>query len=67
MAQRGPGSNGKELHFPKSYRTRTSVYDELILYQDASCRGESYPTAEMQLASSIAPADWNVKICDRKT
>ena len=54
LGQSGPGSNDREgvLHIPG-----TSSLDCLVSYTGHSLEG-SYPSAEMQLVYSVAPANW---------
>ena len=62
LGQSGPGSDGNKdvLHIPQSSRfTRASPSDRLVSYPQHSL-GESYPSAEMQLVYSTAPADWGL-------
>ena len=59
--QSGPGSNGNEevLHISQSSSiTGTSPSDCLGLYPENRFGGGSYPSEEMQLVYSRAPADW---------
>ena len=60
--QIGQGSSGNEgvLHIPQSFRTGASPSDGLVSYPGHSL-GESYPSTEMQLVYSAAPANWTVK------
>ena len=62
--QSGPGSNGNEevLHIPQSLIiTGTSLSNCLMSYPGHSLeRGVSYPSAEVQLMHSTAPADWAI-------
>ena len=63
--QSGPVSDGNEgvLHIPHSSSiTGTSPLDCLVSYPVHSLRPGSYPSAEMQLVYSIAPADWAKKV-----
>ena len=52
------GSDGNEgvLYIPKSSK-RASPSDSSMSYPE-HLLGESYPSAEMQLVYSTAPADW---------
>ena len=61
----GPGSDGHEevLRIPQSsITTGTSLSDTLVLYPEPSLGGGSYPSTEMQLVYSTAPADWVITI-----
>ena len=60
MGKSGPGSTGNEgvLRIPQSSSiTGASPTDYLVSYP-GYLLVESYPSAEMQLLYSIAPADW---------
>ena len=61
--QRGHGSNSNKgmLHIPQSPSIAgTSPSDCLVSYPGHSL-GESYPSAEVQLVYSTAPADWAIR------
>ena len=63
LGQSGPGSDGNEgvLHLPQSYSiTETSPLDCLVSYLGHLLGGGvgSYPSAQMQLVYSTAPAEW---------
>ena len=61
LGQNGPGSGGKKGIFrilQSSIITEASASDCLVLYPRHSLRWGSYPSAEMQLVYSTAPADW---------
>ena len=49
--------NGGFLHIPKRFRTGASSLNCFVLYPGHSL-GESYLTAEMQIAYSTASDDW---------
>ena len=60
LGQSGPGSNGNErvICIPQSSSiTGASPSDCFVSYPEHLLR-ESYPSAELQLVYSIAPADW---------
>ena len=62
--QSGPGSNGNEgaLRIPQSSSiTGTSTSDCLVSYPRHSLGQRSYPSAEMQLVYSTAPANWAIR------
>ena len=59
--QSGLGGNSNEgvLHISQSLGiTANSASDCLVSYQNICWVGGSYPSAEMQLVYSTAPADW---------
>ena len=57
--QNGPRSNGNKgvLYFPQSSMTRALLSHGLVSYP-GNLLEESYPSAEMQLVYSTAPANW---------
>ena len=59
LGQSGPGSYGNEgvLLIPQNTSTRTSSSDYLVPYPAHSLGGGSYPSAELQLAYSMSPAN----------
>ena len=67
LGQSGPGINGNEgvLCFPQSSTiTGVSLSDLLMSWTRHSLEvgGGSYPSSEMQMVYSTAPADWSVQL-----
>ena len=59
-SQSGPGSDGNkgELHIPQRTGITGASLSDCFMSDPGYSLGESYPSAEMLLVYSAAPADW---------
>ena len=65
-SQSGPGSNVNErvLRIPQSSSITGALQSDCLMSSTGHSLRESYPSEEMQLVYSTAPADWATKVLD---